>query len=149
MGFSDKIDYYETYNGQKELEQIVLSRKLIKPKTNSIHIVLLFVLLVFICFFFHFVLHFISLKIYLYIIVSISFYIVLFETYMRFYLIQIVKCYQHYAKEETRRRCLCIPSCSEFAILTIKKYPLLKSLLKIRKRLLKTCKGEMFLKDYP
>ena len=56
--------------------------------------------------------------------------------------------YQHYAGEKVRRRCLCIPSCSENAILCLRRYPLIWALMKIRKRLYKTCKEEYKL-DFP
>ena len=73
-----------------------------------------------------------------------------FEFYIRFCLVQAVKCYQHYAKEETRRRCMCVPSCSEYAILSLKALcPLIVVLFKIRKRLYRTCRGELYQLDYP
>ena len=61
--------------------------------------------------------------------------IVFSDFYLRFLGIKAVECYQHYAKEETRRKCLCVPSCSEYAILCLKKYELIKALLKIKKRI--------------
>ncbi|MBO5712845.1 MAG: membrane protein insertion efficiency factor YidD [Clostridia bacterium] len=76
--------------------------------------------------------------------------LLLFETYLRFCFIILVKRYQAVAKEETRRRCKCVPSCSEYAILSLKKiFPLLLALLKIRKRLFKTCNGEEYKIDFP
>ena len=74
----------------------------------------------------------------------------IFELYIRFCLLQTVKCYQHYAKEETRRRCMCIPSCSEYAIICLEKiFPLAIALMKIRIRLYKTCRGEDYKLDFP
>ena len=52
--------------------------------------------------------------------------------------IKLVECYQHYAKEATRRKCLCKPTCSEYAIAVLKKYMLAVALYKIWKRLFKT-----------
>lgn len=60
-----------------------------------------------------------------------------------------IKLYQHYAPEGVRRRCLCMPTCSEYAILVIQKYGLLVGLFKIRYRLFKRCRGTMFMIDSP
>lgn len=67
----------------------------------------------------------------------------------RFLLIKAVECYQHYAKEETRRRCLCMPTCSEYAIAVLKRFPLPKALRMIRKRLYVTCRDGQYKKDFP
>ena len=75
--------------------------------------------------------------------------LVTLEYYLRFYFVKIVECYQHYAKEETRRRCLCVPSCSEYAILCLKRYELIKALVRITKRLFVTCKGDEYKIDMP
>ena len=72
------------------------------------------------------------------------------ELYLRFCLLLVVKCYQNLAKTKTRRRCKCIPSCSEYAVICIKRvFPLLLALLKIRKRLYHTCNGEEYKIDFP
>lgn len=72
------------------------------------------------------------------------------EGYLRFCLVQAVRCYQHYAAEETRRRCKCVPSCSEYAVLAFcRVFPLLLAVLKIRRRLLRTCNGEEYKVDFP
>lgn len=62
---------------------------------------------------------------------------------LRLLLIKIVRCYQHYAREEIRRFCMCMPSCSEYAIAVLKKYPLAVAIFKIVFRLKVTCDGEM------
>ncbi len=62
---------------------------------------------------------------------------------LRVLLIKLVRCYQHYAKEELRRFCMCMPSCSEYAIGVLKRYPLVIAIFKIIYRLTKTCDGEM------
>ena len=61
---------------------------------------------------------------------------------LRLFLIKLVRCYQHYAKEELRRFCMCVPSCSEYAVAVLKKYPLPVAVYKTVKRLTKTCDGE-------
>ncbi|MBQ9805334.1 MAG: membrane protein insertion efficiency factor YidD [Clostridia bacterium] len=63
--------------------------------------------------------------------------------------IKLVECYQHYTSEEVRRRCLCVPSCSEYAIACFKKYWFIQAILKIRKRLYFTCQGDEYKLDPP
>lgn len=132
------------------LEQIVLKRPQKRPTTPKWYVSLLLV----------FVPLFIFCAIYLYTILQIAFVLKLLvaffvilltvEIYLRYCLIQAVKCYQHYAKDETRRRCLCIPSCSEYAIISLKKiFPLIMALAKIRNRLYVTCDGTEYKLDFP
>lgn len=64
-------------------------------------------------------------------------------------IIGCIKLYQHYAPEQIRRRCLFKPTCSEYAILTIKKYGVIIGLIKTRRRLFKGCKGNIYRIDYP
>ncbi len=56
---------------------------------------------------------------------------------LRFLLIFIVKIYQAKAKSETRLRCCFVPSCSEYAILVIKRYGALIGGIKAIHRLLR------------
>ena len=65
------------------------------------------------------------------------------------FLIYCIKIYQHYASEKIRRRCICKPSCSEYAIAVLKKYRLIKACYKIYIRLTRTCRGRKFIIDYP
>lgn len=60
-----------------------------------------------------------------------------------------IKLYQHYAPEDIRRRCLFKPTCSEYAILAIKKYGLIIGLIKAYIRLFKKCRGNIYRIDYP
>ncbi len=64
-------------------------------------------------------------------------------------LILCIRCYQHYAPESLRRSCLCKPTCSEYAIIVIKKYCLIKALWLIYIRLFKTCTGKTYKIDFP
>lgn len=57
--------------------------------------------------------------------------------------------YQKYAPETIRRRCLCKPTCSEYAILAVEKYGVIRGLLKVRVRLFKTCVGRVYFIDEP
>ena len=60
-----------------------------------------------------------------------------------------VKLYQHYAPEEIRRRCLFMPTCSEYAILAIRKYGGVIGLLKTYFRLVYLCRGNIYRIHYP
>lgn len=59
-----------------------------------------------------------------------------------------VECYQHYAPEEYRRLCLCKPTCSEYALLVLRKYNFVKAIHLISIRLRKTCKNTYKI-DFP
>ena len=72
------------------------------------------------------------------------------EVYLRACLIVVVKCYQHYADKEVRRTCKCVPSCSEYAICSLKTlFPLVWAVFKIRRRLYVTCDGKDYIVDFP
>ena len=64
-------------------------------------------------------------------------------------MIGAIKLYQHYADEDVRRRCVCKPTCSEYAIIVLKKYGVLIGLYKIYIRLFKTCFGTVYKIDEP
>ena len=66
---------------------------------------------------------------------------------LRFLLIWLVKAYQRYAKSETRLRCCFEPSCSDYAILAMRKYGALVGGIKAISRLLR-CKPPGGI-DYP
>ncbi len=138
------------YKKQQKLEKIVNSRKLLRPKIKKWQVTVSFVILpflLFVIFYFNLRANICVLSKVLLIIASL---ILVVEAYLRFCFILVVKYYQATAKEETRRRCKCIPSCSEYAIICFKRvFPLLLALLKVRKRLFKTCKGEDYIIDFP
>ena len=56
---------------------------------------------------------------------------------LKYIFIWFIRIYQRYAKSETRLRCCYTPSCSEYAILALKKYGLLFGSIKAVKRLLR------------
>lgn len=60
-----------------------------------------------------------------------------FALSLRYILIWFVRIYQRYAKSETRLRCCYTPSCSEYAILALKKYGALVGGIKAVRRLLR------------
>lgn len=138
------------YIKQRKLEEIISQRQLKRPNTKKWQVTLLYsiVPLLFFCaILFSFLLPTTAI---FKILVFILLLLFTFELYIRFCLLQTVKCYQHYAKEETRRRCMCVPSCSEYAIICLEKiFPLTVALIKIRIRLYKICKGGDYKLDFP
>ena len=46
----------------------------------------------------------------------------IFCSSVKYYLIFSVLCYQRYAKSSTRLKCCCYPSCSQYALIALKKY---------------------------
>lgn len=130
-----------------ELEALIdycINRKLIRPKTNFITAIKFLVvfeiatllivfcaskLLVFVGFNYD-----LSL---LHLFVSIMLLIVVFKRFS----ILLIELYQHYASDKQRRKCKLKPSCSEYAIIVLNKYCLLKALNKIYIRLFVTCNG--------
>ena len=61
----------------------------------------------------------------------------------------LIELYQHYAPENVRRRCMMMPSCSEYAILALQKHGVVIGLYKTYIRLVKKCKGGIYSIDYP
>lgn len=65
------------------------------------------------------------------------------------FLVTAVQVYQHYAPEHIRRKCICKPSCSEYALLALRKYNLFVAVRMIYIRLNETCRGPLYIEDYP
>lgn len=149
MNAEERQELRRQYDAQKQIEEYQIKRILSIPKTNKMMLlgwIVLLLALVVLCI----VLGALLLnKICLRIAIITVLLVVVFESYGRFLGIKAVECYQHYASKETRRRCLCVPSCSEYAILCLKKYGLIRALYKIRKRLYVTCKGSDYVIDWP
>ena len=68
--------------------------------------------------------------------------------FLKRFSILFIELYQHYASEERRRKCTLKPSCSEYAILALNKYRILKALKMIYIRLFRKCNG-IYSIDYP
>ncbi|GHU48379.1 hypothetical protein FACS1894200_05320 [Spirochaetia bacterium] len=77
-------------------------------------------------------------------VISIEFFFCL-----KYAVIGMIKLYQHYAPEEIRRRCLFMPTCSEYAIMAIRKYGTLIGLCKTYYRLVYLCRGNIYRIHYP
>lgn len=148
---NDDLDLFrKEYDKQKKLEKIVTSRQLYRPNVKKWQVILSYAILPFLIFAAIYFPIRTSLHIAVKIVLPIILIVAIFESYFRFCLILIIKYYQNVAKEETRRRCKCIPSCSEYSILTLKKiFPLLLAFIKIYKRLFVTCNGEGYKIDFP
>lgn len=146
-----ELDFFrKEYDKQKKLEKIVNSRQLTRPNVKKWQVVLSYAILPFLIFAAIYFPVRASLSIAVKIVLPIVFVVAIIESYFRFCLIVIIKYYQAVAKEETRRRCKCIPSCSEYSILTLKRvFPFLLAAIKIRKRLFVTCNGEEYKIDFP
>ncbi len=67
---------------------------------------------------------------------------------LKYFLILCIRCYQKIAPKEIRGRCLYEPTCSEYMILAIKKYGVIKGILKGIDRL-KRCHYPNGGVDYP
>lgn len=138
---------------QEEARVYVLSKTMIRPKTTIWSPVLLFVFLIFVgscigivaakIFDFYFPPN-ITRSIIL-IVVSV---VLLLLFGVRRILILCVECYQHYAPEKYRRLCLCKPTCSEYALIVLKKCNFMKAISLIYIRLTKTCR-DTYKIDYP
>lgn len=64
-------------------------------------------------------------------------------------LIGAIRLYQRYAPEHIRRKCLFKPTCSEYAILAIEKYGVIRGGYKAYIRLFKKCRGRTYRIDEP
>lgn len=138
------------YEKQKKLEMIVNQRQLHRPSVKKWQVVLLFSIVPILFSTITFVSLILPIVLAGKILVFTSLLFVTIESYIRFCIFLTIKCYQRYAKEETRKRCKCVPSCSEYALLCLSKvFPLILALIKIRRRLYKTCDGEEYKLDYP
>ena len=146
MIFDDKLS-------QDEAREYVLKKPIIRPKTTVLTLVLFIFktllfggcmgvvvsLLVGVC---------LTQKANISILIVIANIVVVFLLSLKKIAVLCVECYQHYAPEEYRRMCLCKPTCSEYALIVLKKYNLIKSVYLIYIRLTKTCR-ETYKIDFP
>ena len=133
-----------------EVRRYVLTKPLQKPRTNALTMILILVGYFGACICVSIaIIKLLPVPLFLRVIIAVAVTLCIGFSLSKFILIKAVECYQHYAKEETRRRCLCMPTCSEYAIAALKKYSLFVALRKIRKRLFVTCNGAIYLKDFP
>lgn len=138
------------YARQRKLEAIVAGRSLNRPNINGRQAAALFAGLPLLLFAVVFPCAVYAPGPIAKTLLSVAAVVIVAETYLRLCLVATVKLYQKRAKDETRRRCKCIPSCSEYAVLALKHvFPLALALTKIRKRLYVTCNGDGYKIDFP
>ena len=77
------------------------------------------------------------------------FYLVVFLFVAKKMSIGIIQLYQHYAPESIRRKCMLMPTCSEYGIIVLNKYGFFIGWFKIFKRLFFTCKSSVYFIDEP
>lgn len=142
--------HLKAFHEQKRLEEYQQNRVLPRPKTTRLTVVCYVLVLIVVALSGGWMLFGLApFSIWTKILLSTVFFALLVETYGRAVAVKVVECYQHDAPEATRRKCKCIPSCSEYAILCLKKHELIRALLKIRKRLYVTCVGFEYIIDNP
>ena len=150
LKFQNVCDIYKQSQKEQAIaRKYVLNKELSRPKTNCFNVILI-VVFCFLCGMLSswgilWALNIDESKIYVYIIC----YIVSICVFFKQICLKAIECYQHYASEKIRRSCLCMPTCSEYAIAVLKKYPTLIAIIKIKKRLFKTCKGDFYKIDLP
>lgn len=63
--------------------------------------------------------------------------------------VMLIKLYQRTAPDSIRSKCVCQPTCSNYALMAIEKYGIWRALPKIYHRVVHTCNGEPTIIDYP
>lgn len=69
--------------------------------------------------------------------------------FSRVLIISAVKVYQRYTPDSVRRNCILMPTCSEYCILALKKYGVIRGCHKTIHRLFHTCIGDDYREDWP
>lgn len=134
---------------QKEVENYVKNKRMEKPKSGVCQVTLVLFEWAALCFAVGFsIISLFGIADYA-CAVYLPVYAVGFLCVLKNLCIKLVLCYQRYAKEKTRRKCLCMPTCSEYALAALNKYCIFKALHLIRLRLFKTCRGGIYKKDFP
>ena len=131
---ADSIRYYCRYH------------ELSRPNINwllIVSVIIVFELLIFIC------LYCLPLSASLFLLLYEIAHIIVFLILGRTILQLIIQVYQRYAPESLRRQCSCQPTCSEYALLALKKYAWPKALILIIRRLTHTCQQPGYKIDYP
>lgn len=152
-------------NEESEAEEYVLKKVLVRPSISFFSIlkwILIFftsslgLALLFFEFLKHFVIQisshiieYINTKpMYFFIILCLISSIIIFLCLLKTILIGLVHLYQKYSQESKRRSCLFKPTCSEYAILALNKYGVIRGIPKILDRF-KRCHGNKYRIDYP
>lgn len=132
---------------QEQLRQYCLQHKIVRPPQQSVAlVVVLFVFLIMVLSIVIFLSYMTTWSLWINVEIGLS--VGIFFVARRVSIIAI-KLYQRYAPEEKRRKCICRPSCSEYAIAVLQKYGLFKGWYKIYVRLIYTCRGNVYRIDEP
>lgn len=143
---------FPTLEEQELVRKYVMERPLYRPKITYLKAVIILLSCVVISVICAMLLYKFVLRVGFFlpkIVYYISFFVFELLVVSRFVAIMIVKLYQHYAAEEIRRRCLLKPTCSEYAIIVLKKYGTVLGLIKIWRRLKYYCRGDVYYIDEP
>ena len=150
---------------ESEAEEYVLHKILVRPSI-SIFSIMKWILIFFTSslglalLFFEFLKHFIiqisssiieqinTKPIKLFVILCFISALIIFLSLLKTILIGLVHLYQKYSPESKRRSCLFKPTCSEYAILALNKYGVIRGIPKILDRF-KRCHGNKYRIDYP
>ena len=123
-------------------------RVLIRPKLNYIKMILYAGLPVIVFGAYIFILHMLKLLNMAYISVGLLLIMVYVILFLKKAVLSCIKIYQHFAPDRIRRKCRFEPSCSQYMILAIEKYGLIKGMSMGVKRL-KRCNAEHGGYDFP
>jgi len=129
-----------------------INRELVRPKTNFVtalkYLLIIEILIIALSYCFVNILHWFGISLSYSIVYSITSVGIICASLKKISIL-LIELYQHYASGQTRRKCTLKPSCSEYSIMALKKYGILKALYKSYNRLFKICKGNVYRIDYP
>lgn len=114
-------------------------RHLVRPNPHLLRALFFSFLALFVSALFGMVIFFISKKVVLSILCAVAFLLIIVLIFLKVILIWLVRLYQRFASQKTRERCRFEPSCSEYMILALQKYGVIKGLSKGIRRL-RRCK---------
>lgn len=143
---------FPTLEEQELVRKYVMERPLYRPKITYFKATVILLSIIILSVLCSIIFYKIALRVGFFfnkVIFFILFFTLEFIFLARFLAIGVVKLYQHYAPEEVRRRCLLKPTCSEFAIIVLKKYGALIGIIKIWRRLKYYCRGDVYYIDKP
>jgi hypothetical protein len=137
---------------QDVAEMYVMQRKLSRPNTSVKKVAGLVLLFVLITSLFVWIAHYVFAEVGIFVslpIVLLGVFLIGSIFCFKDAIIGSIRLYQRYAPEEIRRRCLFMPTCSEYAIMAVKKYGGIIGLCKTYRRLMFLCRGNIYRIDYP
>ena len=118
----------ELFNDEKDPRSITYIRKLKRPPISWIRIIFFFIIPSFVVAALFVCLRHFGLSVPIFIVIAVAFLLVYIILTLKQIIICIIKIYQRYAPDLLRNKCRFEPSCSEYMILAIEKYGLLKGL---------------------